>query len=83
MNKIESNDSLNSIFNSKGQKYSDFNFQTFHTNFAKLYREKNFSLLFDEICDNINENDYDNNSFIKEFNSFCNDENKINETKLD
>ena len=83
MNKIESNDELNSIFNSKGQKSSDFNFQTFHTNFAKLYREKNFSLLFDEICDNKNENDYDNNSFIKEFNSFCNDENKINETKLD
>ena len=83
MNKVENSDIFNSILNSKGQKSSDFKFLTFHTNFAKLYREKSFSSLFEEIVDNKNENDYDNNSFIKEFNSFYNDENKINETKLD
>lgn len=83
MSKVENNDILNSIFNSKEQKSSDFKFLTFHTNFAKLYREKSFSSLFEEILDNKNENDFDNNSFIKEFNSFYNDENKINETKLD
>ena len=83
MSKVENNDVLNSIFNSKVQKSSDFKFLAFHTNFAKLYREKSFSSLFEEIVDNKNENDYDNNSFIKEFNSFYNDENKINETKLD
>ena len=81
MNKIESNDELNSIFNSKGQKSSDFNFQTFHTNFAKLYREKNLSLLIEEIVDNKNENDYDKESKIAEYFSFCDGEYTINETK--
>ena len=75
MSKVENNDVLNSIFNSKGQKSSDSKFLTFRTNFAKLYREKSFSSLFEEIVNNKNEKDYDNNSFIKEFDSFCNDEN--------
>ncbi len=83
MKKIENNDVANSLFNSKLQNYSNFKLQTVHTNVVKFYREKNFSSLFDEIDDNKNENYYDNNSFIKEYNLFCDKENIINETKLD
>ena len=83
MKKMESNDSVNSIFNSKVKKSLNFKFQTFHANFSILYEKKNFSYLFDEILDNKYEKEYEKNYFIKEFISFCDDEKKINETKLD
>ena len=79
MQKIENNESLNFKFNSKGQKSK---YKLFHTNFAKLYKEKNLNLLFEEIVDNKNENDYDKDCFIKEYISFCEKESEINETNL-
>ena len=78
MQKIENNESLNFKFNSKGQKSK---YKLFHTNFAKLYKEKNLNLLFEEIVDNKNENDYDKESKIAEYFSFCDGEYTINETK--
>ena len=81
MKKVENNDVINTIINSKGQNSSNFKFQTFHTNFAKLYREKNLSLLIEEVVDNKNENDYDKESKIAEYFSFCDGEYTINETK--
>ena len=79
MKKVENNDVINPIINSKGQNSSNYNFQTCHTNFANLYREKNFSLLFEEVVDNKNENDYDKK--IAEYISFCDGEYTINQTK--
>ena len=82
MKKVENNDVVNSIIKSKVQKSSNFKYKSFHTNFGKLYREKNFSLLIEEVVDNKNENDYDKDSFIKEYISFCEKESEINETNL-
>ena len=81
MSKIENNDAFNSIIKSKVQKSSNFKYKSFHTNFGKLYREKNFSLLIEEVVDNKNENDYDKDSFITEYISFCDDNHTINETE--
>jgi hypothetical protein len=81
MTKMENNDAFDPMINSKVQNSSNFKLQTFHTNFAKLYREKNLSLLIEEIVDNKNENDYDKESKIAEYFSFCDGEYTINETK--
>ena len=78
MNKMKRNDLLNSITASKGQNPPNFKYKFIYTNFAKLYKEPNLYLLFEEKDDNRNENDY---PFIKELNDFCNDENKIKETQ--
>ena len=80
MDKMEkNNDAFNSIVNSKGQKYSNFKCKSFHINFAEFYEEENLSLQFEELVDNKNENDYDKDSFITGYISFC--ENKKNETR--
>ena len=76
---MESNESLNFKSNSKGQKYSNFKCKSFHINFAEFYEEENLSLQFEELVDNKNENDYNKDSFITEYISFC--ENKKNETR--
>ena len=81
MTKMENNDAFNSMINSKVQNSSNCKFQTIHTNFATLYREKNFSLLIEEVVDNKTEKDYDRESIIAEYISFCNGESTINETK--
>ena len=81
MKKVENSDIINPIINSKGQNCSNFKFQTVHTNLAKLYKEPNLSLLIEEIVDNKNENDYDKESKIAEYFSFCDGEFTINETK--
>ena len=73
---MENNDSFNSIVNSKGKKSSNFKCKSFQINFDE---EEDLSLLFEDIVDNKNENDYDKNSFIPEYISFC--DNKINETR--
>ena len=74
MTKMENNDEFNSMINSKVQNSSNFKFQTFH-------REKNFSLLIEEVVDNKNENDYDRESKLAEYISFCNGDYTITETK--
>ena len=79
MMKMENNDEFNSIVNSKGQKSPNFKCESFHINFAEFYEEENLSLLFEEFIDNKDENDYDKDSFIPEYISFC--EKKINETR--
>jgi hypothetical protein len=81
MKKMENNDVINPIINSKGQNSSNFKFQACHTNFAKIFREKNLSSLIEEVVDNKNENDYDKESKIAEYISFCDGEFTINETK--
>ena len=79
---MESNESLNFKSNSKGQKSSNSKYKLFHTNFAKLYKEKNLNLLYEEIGNNKNENDYEKNSFIKEYITYCEQAIEINETNL-
>ena len=79
MMKMENNDEFNSIVNSKGQKSPNFKCKSFHINFAEFYEEENLSLLFEEFIDNKDENDYDKDSFISEYISFC--EKKINEAR--
>ena len=81
MTKMENNNAYNSMITSKVQNSSNFKFQTFHTNFAILYREKNFSFLIEEGVDNKTENDYDRESKIAEYISFCDGEYTITETK--
>ena len=81
MAKMENIDAYNSMINSKVQNSLNFKFQTFHTNFATLYREKNFISLIEELVDNKNENDYDRESKLEEYISFCNGEYTITETK--
>ena len=81
MKKVENNDAVNSIINSNGQNSSNFKYESFHINFGKLYREKNLSFLIEEEFDNKNENDYDKDSFMTKYISFCDDEHTINETQ--
>ena len=78
MMKMENNDEFNSIVNSKGQKSPNFKCKSFHINFAEFYEEENLSSPFEEFI-NKNENDYDEDSFISEYISFC--EKKINEAR--
>ena len=75
---MENNDELKSKINSEGQNSSNFKYKSFHTNYAKFYEEENLSFMF-EVIKNKDENDYDKDSFITEYISFC--ENKINEVK--
>ena len=82
MEKIEKNDdAFNSIINSRGQNSLNFKIQNFHANSAKLYEDKNFSSLIEEEVGNKNENDYDKDSKITEYFSFCDGKYEINETK--
>lgn len=82
MTKFDKNDdAFKSIINSKVQKSSNFKIQTSHTNFDKLSEEKNFSSLIEELVGNKNEKDYDKDSKITEYFSFCDGEFTINETK--
>ena len=78
----ENNDILSSMFDSKVKKSSNFKFETFHTNFVILYKEKNSNCLIEEIDDNKYKDDYDKSSFRKEYISYCEEENEINETNL-
>ena len=81
MTKKENNDAFNSMINSKVKNSSNFKCQTFYTNLATLYREKNFNLLIEEGVDNKTENDYDRESKLAEYISFCNGEYTRTETK--
>ena len=85
MEKLESKKVLGFIINSKWEKSSNFKCESFLTRFDKLYKEANLSLLFEKVIDNKNENDYDKDSFIAKYISFCDEltinENNINETK--
>ena len=76
---MESNDEFNSIVNSTGQKSPNFKCKSFHIDFAGFYEEENLSSPFEEFIDYKNENDYDKDSFIPEYISFC--EKKINEAR--
>lgn len=80
MAKIENNDALNTKINSKEQKSPNFKYKSSDTYFDKLYKETNLILLFEEEFDNRNENEYDKDSFIAEYISFC-DEYTINKAK--
>ena len=74
MTKKENNEELKTKINYEGQNFLNF----FHANYDKLYEEENLSFIF-EVIKNKDENDYDKDSFITEYISFC--ENKINEVK--
>ena len=78
MNQMEINDILNSIIAPTAQNSSNLKYKSIHTTFVEVYKEQNLYFQFEEKGDNRNEN---NDSFIKEFTSFCNDENNIKETQ--
>ena len=80
MSNMESNNVLNSKINSKGPKPSNFKYKSSDTYCAELCEETNLILMIEEEFDNRNENDYDKDSFIAEYISFC-DEHTINEAK--
>ena len=78
MNEMEINDMLNSIIAPTAQNSSNLKSKSIHTTFVEIYKEPNLYLLFEEKGDNRNEN---NDPFIKEFTSFCDNENNIKETQ--
>ncbi len=83
MEKTENNNSFNYIFNSKGQKALQLRYLVIHNDLLVLYKEIDLNSLIEESGDNKNENDNEEHSWIKDYNSFLDEENKITETKID
>ena len=81
MEKTENNDSYNYIFSSKGQKSSNFESSTFHSNASILYQEIDLISLIEDSVDNRNENDSE--ELIEGYNSFLEEQNNTIEIKED
>ena len=72
MEKAENNGSYNYIFNTKGEK-----------NPLVSYKDIDLNSLIEEYGDNKNENDNGEYSWLKDYNSFLDEENKKTENKID
>ena len=72
MEKTENNGSYNYIFNTKGEK-----------NPLVSYKDIDLNSLIEEYGDNKYENDNGEYSWLKDYNSFLDEENKKTENKID
>ena len=82
MENTGNNESYKYKFNSKGQKAS-IKTSVIHCDLLILFKEIDLNSLIEEFVDNKNENDNRKNSWIKDYNSFLDEENKNTETKID
>ena len=82
MENTGNNESYKYISNSKRQKDS-IKTSVIHCDLLLLYKEIDLNSLIEEFVDNKNENDNRKNSWIKDYNSFLDEENKNTETKID
>ena len=83
MEKAENNDSYNYIFNSKGEQNPNFKFLVIHSDLLVSYKDIDLNSLIEEYGDNKYENDNGEYSWLKDYNSFLDEENKKTENKID
>ena len=83
MEKAENNGSYNYIFNSKGEKNPSFKSLVIHSDLLVSYKDIDLNSLIEEYGDNKNENDNGEYSWLKDYNSFLDEENKKTENKID
>jgi len=83
MEKTKDNSAFSYIFNLKERKSSKFKSSANQSNLFVLYKEIDLSPLIEELENNRDENENGEYSWINDYNSFLDEENKISESKAD
>jgi len=83
MERTKDNSAFSYIFNLKERKSSKFKSSANRSNLFVLYKEIDLSPLIEELENNRDENENGEYSWINDYNSFLDEENKISESKAD
>ena len=83
MERTKDNSAFSYIFNLKERKSSKFKSSANRSNILVLYKEIDLSPLIEELENNRDENENGEYSWINDYNSFLDEENKISESKAD
>jgi len=83
MERTKDNSAFSYIFNLKERKSSKFKSSANQSNLFVLYKEIDLSPLIEELENNRDENENGEYSWINDYNSFLDEDNKISESKAD
>jgi len=83
MERTKDNSAFSYIFNLKERKSSKFKSSANRSNLFVLYKEIDLSPLIEELENNRDENENGEYSWINDYNSFLDEDNKISESKAD